>query len=87
MVAVLYRLFGCLGEKISFSTGVARALPKIQMRNFDSWSSSSMIMKFLGVSTRTMFPSLCDVKESLYAARYGGVDVDDLEANIRDVLS
>ena len=31
--------------------------------------------------------SLRDVKESLYAARYGGVDVDDLEANIRDVLS
>ena len=40
-----------------------------------------------GSRTYDVPDTLKEVKEELYAARYGGVDVDDLESRVRDILS
>ena len=40
-----------------------------------------------GSRTHDVPETLKEVKQALYAARYGGVDVDDLESRVRDVLS
>ena len=76
-------------EKPPLPPTLPRALPKNPEERLQFFEQFINDYEVFCASSRvyTVPESLKEVKDALYAARYGGVDIDDLEVRLRDVLS
>ena len=83
MVAMCCTIIWMFGKREVSSSTRPTCIAQIQMRTLILKQFINDYEVFCSNSRVHAVQSLPDVKESLYAARYGGIDVDDLEANIR----